>query len=206
MARVEKDIMQEMNNGKTDARTVRTRRDLGNALVELMQEKNFDDISTKDITDRALVAKNTFYNNFSDKNELLDFVMKRYEEELLEKSEPVIRTYNVMFRATFFKKMIREFTTYISNMDLPVKKIISNDKSHAFYWALTAFTYSFFDELNEKCKGLFDSHIESFVAKTFFAGGFANFVYSYFLNNEKYNKRKLDDDLFRLCSPTLSLI
>lgn len=198
--------MQEMNNGKTDARTVRTRRDLGNALVELMQEKNFDDISTKDITDHALVAKNTFYNNFSDKNELLDFVMKRYEEELLEKSEPIIRTYNVMFRATFFKKMIREFTTYISKMNLPVKKIISNDKSHAFYWALTVFTYSFFDELNEKCKGLFDSHIESSLAKTFFAGGFANFIYSYFLNNEKYNKKKLDDDLFRLCSPTLSLI
>ena len=59
------------NNQKEDARTIRSKRDLANALEELMQEINYDDIGIKDIADRALVSKNTFYNNFNDKNEVL---------------------------------------------------------------------------------------------------------------------------------------
>ena len=45
---------------KEDARVVRTKRDLRNALEELLQEKNFDELSVKDITDKALISKNTF--------------------------------------------------------------------------------------------------------------------------------------------------
>ena len=42
---------------KEDVRTIRTKRDLANALEELLQEKNFDEIAIKDITDAALISK-----------------------------------------------------------------------------------------------------------------------------------------------------
>ena len=38
---------------KTDRRILRTRRLLGQALLELIQEKSFDDITIRDITERA---------------------------------------------------------------------------------------------------------------------------------------------------------
>ena len=46
---------------KEDARIVRTKRDLANALEDLLKERSMSEISIKDITDRALISKNTFY-------------------------------------------------------------------------------------------------------------------------------------------------
>ncbi len=56
---------------KTDARVRRTRDALGDALVALMQEKPFDSITVQDVLDRAHVGRSTFYNHYSDKDDLL---------------------------------------------------------------------------------------------------------------------------------------
>ncbi|HZT57027.1 MAG TPA: TetR/AcrR family transcriptional regulator [Pyrinomonadaceae bacterium] len=55
---------------KTDRRVLRTRDRLGDALVELIQEKPFDSISVQDVLDRAGVARSTFYQHYSDKEDL----------------------------------------------------------------------------------------------------------------------------------------
>src|SRR5215510_4544843 len=59
------------SNKKTDARVRRTRDALGDALVELMQEKPFDSITVQDVLDRAHVGRSTFYSHYSDKDDLL---------------------------------------------------------------------------------------------------------------------------------------
>ena len=56
---------------KTDARVRRTRDALGDALIELMQEKPFDTITVQDVLDRAHVSRSTFYTHYSDKDDLL---------------------------------------------------------------------------------------------------------------------------------------
>jgi len=55
---------------KTDRRVLRTRDTLGDALVELMQEKPFDEITVQQVLDRAGVARSTFYVHFRDKEDL----------------------------------------------------------------------------------------------------------------------------------------
>ena len=56
---------------KTDARVQRTRDALGDALIELMQQKPFDTITVQDVLDRAHVSRSTFYAHYSDKDDLL---------------------------------------------------------------------------------------------------------------------------------------
>jgi len=57
--------------GKSDdARGVRTRGELASALIALMHEKGFDDISVQAICERAKVGRSTFYAHFQDKDEL----------------------------------------------------------------------------------------------------------------------------------------
>lgn len=56
---------------KTDRRIVRTRNLLGDALVALLQEKNFDDITVQDVLNRAGVGRSTFYVHYRDKTDLL---------------------------------------------------------------------------------------------------------------------------------------
>lgn len=55
---------------KADRRVRRTRDTLGDALVELMQEKPFDDITVQEVLDRAGVGRTTFYAHYRDKQDL----------------------------------------------------------------------------------------------------------------------------------------
>lgn len=55
---------------KPDRRVDHTREALGDALVKLMHEKQFEDITVKHILTRAGVSRSTFYTHFSDKNDL----------------------------------------------------------------------------------------------------------------------------------------
>ena len=55
---------------KTDRRVLRTRDRLGDALMELLVEKPFDDITVQEVLDRAEVSRSTFYEHYRDKNDL----------------------------------------------------------------------------------------------------------------------------------------
>jgi len=58
------------SHAKTDRRILRTRDALGDALVALMHEKNFDEITVQDVLDRAGVGRSTFYVHYRDKDDL----------------------------------------------------------------------------------------------------------------------------------------
>jgi AcrR family transcriptional regulator len=53
-----------------DRRARRTRDALGDALVELMQERPFRRITVQDVLDRAGVGRSTFYMHYCDKDDL----------------------------------------------------------------------------------------------------------------------------------------
>lgn len=55
---------------KLDRRVHRTRETLGDALVALVQEKPFNQITVKELLDRADVGRSTFYAHYRDKDDL----------------------------------------------------------------------------------------------------------------------------------------
>jgi AcrR family transcriptional regulator len=55
---------------KMDRRIARTRNALGDALVALIQEKKFEDITVQEVLDRAGVGRSTFYVHYHDKEDL----------------------------------------------------------------------------------------------------------------------------------------
>ena len=56
---------------KKDRRTRRTRQLLRSALLALLKEKSYEEISVQDIIERADVARSTFYMHYLDKDDLL---------------------------------------------------------------------------------------------------------------------------------------
>ena len=60
-----------MTDLKTDRRSQRTQRILHEALMSLMQEKRYDDITVQNIIDQADVGRSTFYAHFQDKEDLM---------------------------------------------------------------------------------------------------------------------------------------
>ena len=65
---------------KEDLRVRRTYKLLSDALIELMKKKEFEKISVSDICSLAMVHRTTFYTHFTDKYDLLRYVMRKIEK------------------------------------------------------------------------------------------------------------------------------
>jgi AcrR family transcriptional regulator len=63
---------------KVDRRVVKTQEAIKKALLELMNEKNFDDITIQDISDRANINRSTLYLHYLDKFDLLDKIIEEH--------------------------------------------------------------------------------------------------------------------------------
>ena len=61
-----------------DRRSERTQRSLSEALVELIKEKRFDEITVQEVIDRADVGRSTFYSHFRDKEDLFQKDWERF--------------------------------------------------------------------------------------------------------------------------------
>ena len=65
---------------KQDLRIVKTREAIKEAFIELIEEKGFEAITIKDITEKARINRGTFYAHYEDKYHC----MASYEEEFIQ--------------------------------------------------------------------------------------------------------------------------
>jgi AcrR family transcriptional regulator len=75
-----------MPQKSVDPRILRTRKLLQQALVKLMEKKEFDTISVQDIAEEATINRATFYDHYPDKFALLECTVgSRFNELLAER-------------------------------------------------------------------------------------------------------------------------
>lgn len=70
-----------------DLRVIRTRDAIRNALVDLIEEKGFEAITVKDITDTAKINRGTFYAHYQDKFDL----MTKCQEEIMQEMSNIVK-------------------------------------------------------------------------------------------------------------------
>ncbi len=70
--------------GRRERRKEETRQRIITAALELMQEKPFDQLTVEEITERADVAKGTFFHYFPTKEHLLYAYMEEMAEDIYE--------------------------------------------------------------------------------------------------------------------------
>ncbi len=71
---------------KQDLRITKTYMALTNTFFQMMEEMQFDKITVKELCDRAMIRKSTFYKHFADKYELFTFIIRETQAEFDEKS------------------------------------------------------------------------------------------------------------------------
>ena len=106
---------------KTDARVRRTRDALGDALIELMQEKPFDTITVQDVLDRAHVSRSTFYAHYSDKDDLL----MSDAEEFFESISMALSVHGDKSDRVF---PVQEFFVHLSDVQPFFKALVKSGK------------------------------------------------------------------------------
>jgi AcrR family transcriptional regulator len=188
---------------KEDARITRTKRDLVNALDELMQEKSYDDISVKDITDRAMISKNTFYNNFNEKNDLLIILFDRYAKDLMEENQKILAKKNPINKFSPYKKMIETTVHFLYTAKLPIFKLIKEDNSHAVYYMMNVFLQKSLEGISEYLGGYFTGSSRDLTTK-FYSGAFVSVFYHSVLEDLKIKEADMVKNIVRLTLPLLS--
>src|SRR5699024_525108 len=66
-----------------DQRVFKTKTSLEESLLKLMEQKTFSDIYVTDIINGAGLNRGSFYNHYKDKENLLDTIMEKKNDELI---------------------------------------------------------------------------------------------------------------------------
>lgn len=83
-------ISRTTREGPSDARQVRSRNALTGALLELLEEKPFDQLTIREISARAGTGYATFFRHYPTKEALLSDVASGEIADLLERTIPVL--------------------------------------------------------------------------------------------------------------------
>lgn len=96
---------------KEDRRIRRTKRLLRQALAEIMNEKEFKDITVKEITDRADLNRGTFYFHYTDTYDLRNQI----EDELVEELKEAIAEFQPTKNDISARPMLKKVFDYVQS-------------------------------------------------------------------------------------------
>jgi len=131
-------------NEKVDIRIKYTRDWTYQALEKILKTKNFEDIKISEIIIKAGISRATFYRNFSNKNDIITYRIKRFFDEFYQE---VINFYSIshpsgelplieMFFNEVFKERDLIDTVHKSNLDyIMIENIVVliNNHRELFY-------------------------------------------------------------------------
>lgn len=99
-----------MQESKQDRRIRRTRRLLKESLIQLMQEKEFMNISVREVTERADLNRGTFYLHYQDTRHLLQDI----ENETLLEFQQMLDQYREAPQKRSLMPMLNPLIDYVS--------------------------------------------------------------------------------------------
>lgn len=117
-----------MRELKQDRRIRRTQKLLKDSLIELMQEKEFKNISVKDITDRADLNRGTFYLHYNDTYHLL----QQMQEDVLNDFQDMINCYGHAFKGGTLLPVLNPVIDYIVANAAVCRIMFENNASSDF--------------------------------------------------------------------------
>ena len=172
---------------KTDLRIIKTKNALYQALLDLMREKEFEEIKVSDICNKALVNRSTFYAHFEDKYELLSSYIGDLKDSLaneLKKNKTINST------KEYYIEMIKLFLNHIEDKKDSYLAIAINNRNSI----LTDMLYDVIDHdiisrLNNDDS--FNGKVPNTIIAKFYLGAVVNMAITWINNINKYTKDEM---------------
>lgn len=112
--------------GNPDLRIRRTRQRLGAALIALIEEKAIDEVTVREVLDRAKVGRSTFYVHFEDKEDLflsqLEEGLQMWSNVLSSKQEKSRRV-----------APVAEFFAHVASARKLYRALVASGRIQAFF-------------------------------------------------------------------------
>lgn len=178
---------------KLDLRIQKTYIALTNAFFQMMEEIRFEDIRVKDLCERAMVRKSTFYKHFADKYELLAFIVKEMQRKFDAQLANEDRDTN---KADYYTQLLSLIFDFIDANRRFVQSAIS---SNSFPLILNILSEQVIPDIRLKLKED-ERHGESLpadenVMATFFVGGIMESVGDWLVKGMPITRENLMNQL-----------
>lgn len=177
-----------------DLRIIKTKKALYEALITLLEEKEYEEIKVSDICGVALVNRSTFYAHFSDKYDLFDSFLNDLKQSLINELDEGKQVDNI---TDYYLDLIQVFMNHIENNKSTYKSIIVNNRNSIIIDML-------YDTIRTDCKKRLEEisnplnkEIPNEIMIEFYLGAIVNLGISW-INNSKYTKEEMINYLNKL--------
>lgn len=172
---------------KIDLRIIKTNKVLFDALITLMEQKDFEKIKISDICDVALVNRSTFYAHYEDKYDLLlaliDDLKNNLENELKQNKEEDISK-------NYYMELLKILINHVDEKRETYNSILKNDKNGIIMdFIIDVGNRDLISRL-KKTNAINSTLPLDFITK-FYLGGIATIGIEWIKNKDKYTKEEL---------------
>ena len=169
-----------------DRRVKRTRRLLKQGLTELLGQKQFSDISARDITDKMDLNKATFYLHYKNTYELLQDL----ETDLLEHAQEMIDQYDYVETVFSMRKFFEPFLDFVVENKSVCDTLFVNNASSDFTGKVVDFIYTNGAGMMKKRLPKLTSEDVDYIL-SFVAFGLIGLIRRWFEKNMSMSKEKI---------------
>ena len=167
---------------KIDLRIIKTKKNLYEGLIKLMEDNKFEDIKVSDICSISLVNRSTFYDHYSDKYELLYDLMENLRKELSIKLEENIDTESPR---EYYLKGIKLFLEHINEHNNTYNSILKNNTEGTL---LDIAYYTITKDVEKNINNTkYTKNIPSEIISRFYVSGIINVCIEYIKFKDKYS-------------------
>lgn len=172
---------------KTDLRIVKTHKSLYEALIQLLEEKEYEEIKVSDLCEKAMVNRSTFYAHFSDKYDLLDSFIRDLKQSLIDELN---KNNKINSAKEYYMELIKLFINHIDENKQTYRSIIINNRN-------SILVDMFYDTVRNDCKkrlgtlpNSLDEQIPDDIIIEFYLGAIVNLGIEW-ANKGKYTKDEI---------------
>ena len=186
---------------KDDARVLRSKRDLSEALVALLDEKPYNSISVKDICEKAMISKLCFYNNFLNKDNLMIYLFKKVTNDSLNKMGKVL-TRNKDGHLKYEDIILKLIQMFYDEKGI-FRKVISSDKSKCLFNIIKNYIKETIPSLLSYSISQSLDYIPNEVVIDFFSSALTGILYNMSEDNDFTKNKNIADYIGTLTTSTL---
>lgn len=179
---------------KEDRRIRRTKRLLRQALAELMDEKEFKDITVKEITERADLNRGTFYFHYTDTYDLRE----KIEDELVRNFQEVLSSYSPTPENYSAREMLEQAVKFVEEQKFLIRVLFSSHAGQSLQTKFMSVIEELIAQVGTRLYPEDDNYHQSKYRCRFLSYGVIGCLNLWLQDEGKMSSRTLVDDLDRM--------
>ena len=182
-------------------RIIKTKKKLSDALIQLLEERNYDDIKISDLCLKAGVSRATFYNNFNTIDDVMNYYFRLTEEQIKSIFLSRLKQFNFSFRDAYRSLIHTVLSTTCSTEDNHIVSILSRNNASQVYMALQVFNEECVEILVEYYKDQING-VSAGLVGSYLAGASTGIIFYLFQHHEEVQSvDEIENLIFDITAP-----